>query len=74
MGPGAEATEGQGSYDAAGYPGSHGLTGSSHDLYTRHSAAADRVGSRGSVPGLRVQNYVHSINSRHSFQASTLGD
>jgi hypothetical protein len=67
----SEGIEGQGSHKASGCSGSHGLSGSPHDRHTRHSAATYRLGSRGSVPSLRVQSHVHSVNPKHSFLVPT---
>jgi hypothetical protein len=71
MGSGAEATEGQGSHNAAKYFGSHRLSGSPHDRHTRHSAVTYKLGSRGSVPRLRVQSHVHRVNPKYSFLVPT---
>jgi hypothetical protein len=70
---GTEATERQGSYGTARYSGSHGLAGSSHDRLTRHDESIYRMGSRGSVPSLCVQNHVRSTNSNHPCLVSTRG-
>ena len=63
-GPGAESTEGQGSYNTAKYFGSHGLVGSSHDCHTRHSATTYSLDNRGSFPKLRVQSHVYRVHPK----------
>ena len=62
---------GQGPSDSTMHPGSHRLTGPSHDLHTGYDTTTDRVGWSRSGPRFWVQSGIHGPGHGHPGDTST---